>query len=63
MKANPISRSAVCPISRLLVRPISRRVEVDAKEVRIMGSTSVLLRRLVAASSAKTAGFGVPSFL
>jgi hypothetical protein len=38
----------------------SSRVEVDAKEVRIMGSKSVLLRTLVAASSAKTAGFGVP---
>jgi hypothetical protein len=35
----------------------------DAKEVRIMGSKSVLLRTLVAASSAKTAGFGVPSFV
>jgi site-specific DNA recombinase len=34
---------------------------VDAKEVRIMGSKSALLRRLVAASSAKTAGFGAPS--
>jgi site-specific DNA recombinase len=31
------------------------------KEVRIMGSTSVLLRTLVAAGSTKTAGFGVPS--
>jgi hypothetical protein len=37
----------------------AQRVEVDAKEVRIMGSKSVLLRTLVAASSAKTAGFGV----
>jgi hypothetical protein len=34
---------------------------VDAKEVRIVGSKSALLRTLVAASSAKTAGFGVPS--
>jgi hypothetical protein len=34
---------------------------VDAKEVRIMGSKSVLLRTLVAASSAKSAMFGVPS--
>jgi len=34
---------------------------VDQKELRIMGSKSVLLRTLVAASSAKTAGFGVPS--
>jgi len=36
---------------------LAQRVEVDAKEVRIMGSKSVLLRMLVAASSAKTAGF------
>jgi 5-enolpyruvylshikimate-3-phosphate synthase len=35
---------------------------VDTKEVRIMGSKSVSLRALVAASSAKKAGFGVPSF-
>jgi homoserine dehydrogenase len=41
----------------------AQRVEVDAKEVRIMGSKSVLLRTLVAASRAKTAGFGVPSFV
>jgi hypothetical protein len=34
---------------------LAQRVEVDAKEVRIMGSKSVLLRTLVAASSAKTA--------
>ena len=40
-----------------------RRIEVDAKEIRIMGSKSVLLRTLVAASSGKTAGFGVPSFV
>lgn len=40
-----------------------RRVEVDAKEVRIKGSKSKLLRTIVAASSAKTAGFGVPSFV
>ena len=39
---------------------LAQRVEVDAKEVRIMGSKSVLLRTLVAVSSAKTAGFGVP---
>lgn len=37
-----------------------QRVEVDQKELRIMGSKSRLLRTL-AASSAKTAGFGVPS--
>jgi len=41
-------------------RALARRVEVDAKEVRIRGSKSVLLRTLVAASSAKTAGFGSP---
>ena len=45
------------------LRARAQRVEVDAKEVRIMGSKSVLLRTLVAASSAKTAGFGVPSFV
>jgi site-specific DNA recombinase len=44
-------------------RALAQRVEVDAKEVRITGSKSVLLRTLVAASSAKTAGFGVPSFV
>jgi hypothetical protein len=42
-------------------RALAQRVEVDAKEVRIRGSKSVLLRTLVAASSAKTAGFGSPS--
>jgi site-specific DNA recombinase len=45
------------------LRALAQRVEVDAKEVRIMGAKSVLLRALVAASSAKTAGFGVPSFV
>jgi site-specific DNA recombinase len=45
------------------LRALAQRVEVDAKEVRIMGSKSVLLRTLVAASSAKTAGFCVPSFV
>ena len=45
------------------LRALAQRVEVDRKEVRIMGSKSVLLRTLVAASSAKTAGFGVPSFV
>lgn len=33
------------------------------QELRIMGSTSELLRALLAASSAKTAGFGVASFV
>jgi site-specific DNA recombinase len=45
------------------LRALAQRIEVDAKEVRIMGSKSVLLRTLVAASSAKTAGFCVPSFV
>jgi hypothetical protein len=45
------------------LRALAQRIEVDAKEVRIMGSKSVLLRTLVAASSAKTAGFGAPSFV
>ncbi|WP_334387774.1 recombinase family protein [Bradyrhizobium sp. AZCC 2262] len=43
------------------LRALAQRVEVDQKELRIMGSKSVLLRTLVAASGAKTAGFGVPS--
>ena len=45
------------------LRALAQRVEVDAKEVLIRGSKSVLLRTLVAASSAKTAGFGVSSFV
>jgi site-specific DNA recombinase len=43
------------------LRALAQRVEVGAKEVHIMGSKSVLLRTLVAVSSATTAGFGVPS--
>jgi hypothetical protein len=43
------------------LRALTQRVEVDTKELRIMGSKIELLRTLVAASSAKTAGFGVPS--
>ncbi|NVO13592.1 MAG: recombinase family protein [Rhodoplanes sp.] len=43
------------------LRALAQRIEVDEKEVRIMGSKSALLRTLVAVSSAKTAGFGVPS--
>jgi len=35
------------------LRALAQRVEVDAKEIRIMGPKSVLLRTLVAASSAK----------
>jgi len=45
------------------LRALAQRIEVDAKEVRIMGSKSELLRTLVAASSAKKAGLGVPSFV
>ena len=45
------------------LRALAQRVEIDANEVRIMGSKSVLLRTLIAASSAKTAGFSVPSFV
>jgi hypothetical protein len=36
---------------------LAQRVEVDRKELRIMGSKGALLRTLVAASSAKTAAF------
>ncbi|MGA7803949.1 hypothetical protein [Bradyrhizobium sp.] len=43
------------------LRALVQRVEVDQKELRIMGSKSALVRTLVAAESAKTAGFGVPS--
>jgi site-specific DNA recombinase len=43
------------------LRAPAQRVEVDARKLRIMGSKSELLRTLVAASSAKTPGFGVPS--
>jgi site-specific DNA recombinase len=43
------------------LRALIQRVEVDAKELRIRGSKSELPRTLVAASSAKTAGFGVRS--
>jgi site-specific DNA recombinase len=45
------------------LRALAQRVEVDAQELRIMGSKSELIRTLAAASSAKTAGFGVPSFV
>jgi site-specific DNA recombinase len=45
------------------LRALAQRVEVDAKEVRIMGSKSALLLTPVAASSAKTATIGVPSFV
>ena len=45
------------------LRVLAQRVEVDAKEVRIMGTKSILLRTLVGASSARTASFGVPSLV
>ena len=41
------------------LRALTQRIEVDAKEIRIRGSKSELLRTLAAASSAKSAGFGV----
>jgi site-specific DNA recombinase len=46
---------------RNYLRALAQRVEIDVKELRIMGLKSEMLRTLVAASSAKTAGFGVPS--
>jgi hypothetical protein len=42
---------------------LAQRIEVDTKEVRIVGATSMLLCTLVAARGAKSAGFGVPSFV
>ena len=48
-------------ITEGLLRQPSRAIMV--KEVRIMGSKSVLLRTLVAASSGKTARFAVPNFV
>jgi DNA-binding transcriptional LysR family regulator len=42
------------------LRPLAQRIEVDAKEVRIMEWNSVLLRALVAASSGKMAGLECP---
>ena len=42
------------------LRALAQRVEVDAKEVRIMGAKSVILRARVAASSAKIAGLECP---
>jgi hypothetical protein len=45
------------------LRALAQRVEVDAREVRIMGSKGALLRTLVAAPGGKSAGFGVPSFV
>jgi site-specific DNA recombinase len=42
---------------------LAQRVEVDEREVRIMGHKNALLQTLVAASGGKTAGIGVPSFV
>ena len=39
------------------LRALAQRIEVDAKEVRIIGSKRVLLRTLVATESAKNGGF------
>ncbi|MDF2812151.1 MAG: Site-specific recombinase, partial [Microvirga sp.] len=43
------------------LRALAQRVEVDAKEVRIIGSKGDLLRTLAAVSGGKTATLGVPS--
>src|ERR1700732_5220505 len=57
----PIDTTESGGYRRDYLRALAQRVEVDAQELRIMGSKSVLLRTLVAISSVKTAGFGVPS--
>ena len=44
------------------LRAFAQRVEVDQKELRIMGSKSALLSTLVATESVKTTAFGVPGF-
>ncbi len=57
---------AFCAMSALVFWGWSRgRTQTTSAihELRIMGSKSELLRALVAASSATTAGFGVPSFV
>jgi hypothetical protein len=38
-------------------------VELDATEIRIMGSKNALLQTLVTAGSAKTAGFGAQFYI
>ncbi|HEY9211563.1 MAG TPA: recombinase family protein, partial [Ancylobacter sp.] len=43
------------------LRALAQRVEVGAKEVRIIGSKGDLLRSLAAVSGGKTATLGVPS--
>jgi site-specific DNA recombinase len=60
---NHVDIAASAVYRRDHLRALAQRVEVDAKEIRIMGSKSQLLRTLVAAESAKTAGFGVPGFV
>ncbi|XUM23825.1 hypothetical protein ACRAVF_11420 [Bradyrhizobium oligotrophicum S58] len=42
------------------LRPLARRIEVDAKEVRIIEDKSLRLHTLAAVSGEKTAGFAVP---
>ena len=44
------------------LRALAQRVEVDAKEVGVMGSKSVLLRTLVAAFKRKNGGFWSAQF-
>jgi hypothetical protein len=61
MTARKRMRTEAGGYRRDYLHALAQRVEVDAEELRIMGSKSELLRTLVAASSAKTAGFGVPS--
>lgn len=41
----------------------AQRVEVDEREVLVIGKKSALLRTLVAASGGKSAGIGIPSFV
>ena len=43
------------------LRALAQRVEVGAKEVRIIGSKGDLLKTLAAVSGGKTATLGVPS--
>ena len=45
------------------LQALAQRVEVDDREVRIMGHKRALLRTLVASGGAQTAGIGVPSFV
>jgi 3-methyladenine DNA glycosylase AlkD len=47
--------------ARDYLRALAQRVESTRKNFASLGAESELLRTLVAASSAKTAGFGVPS--